>query len=160
MKKVYIAGPINGVSFDEARDRNEALAKLLRSAGFEPLDPLDPVKLADHSALSGQVGDLDRKAAAAGISPEMIVHGCLKMVDDCDVVLANCLGVKTAGVPMVGTPMEIMYAWLKGKQILVVNDDLTSAWFDVLTTQCSSIEAAIKEIIDRGELDKQVLMVA
>ena len=97
--RVYLGGPINGCTDEEASGwRTEAKA-VLEAAGFLTVDPMDR--------------DYRGREMEPGIAAE-IVELDKKDIDTCDVILVN------SPKPSYGTAMEIMYAFERGKHIEVV----------------------------------------
>lgn len=92
--KVYLCGPINGCTDEECRDWRELVKLRL-------LDTIDPMRR-DYRG---------REAEAAREIVEL---------DKVDVAAADILLVNF-DKPSVGTSMEIIWAWERGKMILVVH---------------------------------------
>jgi nucleoside 2-deoxyribosyltransferase len=107
--KVYLGGPINGCTDEEANGWREAVKDVLAARGIEWCDPMDR----DYRGR-----ELEPGIAAA------IVDGDKEDIDDCDVLLMN--GPK----PSYGTAMEVLYGSLNGKRVLVVHPEGTvpSPW--------------------------------
>lgn len=97
--KVYLGGPINGCTDEEAHGWRDALKPLIKDRGMTYVDPMDR----DYRGREMEPG-----IAAA------IVENDKKDIDGCDVMLMNC------PKPSVGTSMEILYGWERGKKIVVV----------------------------------------
>lgn len=91
--KVYLCGPINGCTDEEAKDWREVAKARLP-------DTLDPM-----------VRDYRGKEAE---SYREIVELDKRDVQAADVVLVNY------DKPSVGTSMEVFFAWTKGKPVIVV----------------------------------------
>lgn len=101
--KVYLAGPINGCSDEEAgKWRSIATAALGSFCGIA--DPM----VRDYRGV-----ELDNVSD--------IVEGDKADIDWCDAVLAYCWK------PSYGTAMEILYAHQQGKIVVVVSDS-KSPW--------------------------------
>ena len=101
--RVYLGGPINGCSDSECRDwRAEARRQL---AGHEVVDPMarDYRGREDHCVAE-------------------IVEQDKADIDSCDVLLMNC------PTPSVGTSMEILHGWERGKRVIVVASGRVSPW--------------------------------
>lgn len=97
--KVYLGGPINGCTDEEANGwRTEAKA-LLEELGFEWVDPMRR--------------DYRGREMEPGIARE-IVAGDLEDIHACDVLLMNCPR------PSVGTSMEVFYGHQIGKRVVCV----------------------------------------
>jgi hypothetical protein len=92
--KVYLCGPINGCTDDECRDWRE-MAKLRLP------DTLDPMRR-------------DYRGKEAESTREIVE------LDKIDVALSDVLLVNF-DKPSVGTSMEIIWAWERGKMIVVVH---------------------------------------
>jgi len=105
MKRVYLAGPINGCTDEEAKGWRERIkAALAGEVAFD--DPMDR----------------DYRGAEKGNEQE-IVEGDLEQVYDCDLLLANCWK------PSWGTAMEIMAkADNKGRVLVIHPDKSISPW--------------------------------
>lgn len=101
--KVYLCGPINGCTDEECKDWREAAKKRLP-------DTVDPMAR-------------DYRGREDECTKE-IVEGDKSDIDACDVLLVN------HPKPSVGTAMEILYAWERGKRVIVVvpNSVTRSPW--------------------------------
>ncbi len=106
--KVYLAGPIAGMGDDQAGQWRDDATLLLNQ---DDIETVDPFKLRDFRGTFG-VADL------------VVVEPDKADIDSCDVVLANC------HIVSVGTSMEILYAWERGKLVVVIAPDPyhTSPW--------------------------------
>lgn len=98
-RRVYLAGPINGCSDEEANDWRSDVKEAL--PGFEFVDPMDR--------------DYRGRELDDGVAAE-IVDGDKADISTCGVVLAMCPR------PSFGTAMEVLYAWERGKRVLVVSE--------------------------------------
>ena len=99
--KVYLGGPINGCTDEEASGWREAVKDVLSSAGIEWCDPMDR----DYRGREMEPG-----IAAA------IVEGDKADIDSCDVLLMN------APKPSYGTAMEILYGHDKEVHVVLPDD--------------------------------------
>lgn len=99
--KVYLAGPIAGMSDDEAGQWRNDSAIMLNPMGIETIDPF---KLRDFR---GQFGQQNL----------VVVEPDKRDIDLSDALLANC------HIVSVGTSMEILYAWERAKFVVVVVPD-------------------------------------
>lgn len=123
---VYLAGPIRGCTDAECRNWRE-VAKLRLPRTLDPMDR-------DYRGRED-----DPKVAAE------IVEGDKRDIDMCDVVLVNYAR------PSVGTSMEIMFAWQKGKRVVVWCDEdiavspwlLYHAW-----KMCHTLDEAIDACLE------------
>lgn len=100
--KVYLGGPINGCTDEEASGWREAVKPLLEAKGHDWLDPMSR--------------DYRGREMEPGIAAE-IVNGDKDDIKACDVLLMNC------PKPSYGTAMEILYGWDRHKRVIVVLPD-------------------------------------
>lgn len=91
--KTYLCGPINGCTDEECKNWREA-AKLILHVTVDPM-------VRDYR---GREDDCVKE----------IVELDKKDIDGCEALLVNY------DKPSVGTSMEVLYAWEKGKYIVVV----------------------------------------
>jgi nucleoside 2-deoxyribosyltransferase len=119
--KAYLCGPINGCTDEECKDWREA-AKLCLP------DTLDPMRR-DYRGRESQ-------------SYKEIVEGDKDDIRESDVLLVNY------DKPSVGTSMEIYFAWLLGKPIIVVArpETVISPWLRYHSTKIvNSFEEAFSD---------------
>lgn len=95
MTTVYLAGPINGCTDDEANGWRQGFMERLPEDDF--LDPM----VRDYR------GQEDECVVE-------IVEGDKADIDQCDIFLAYCWQTSW------GTGMEILYAWETGKHVMLV----------------------------------------
>lgn len=94
MSTIYLAGPINGCTDDEMHSWRDDMT----------------TRLSGHTILTPVVRDYRGKEDE---SVEDIVEGDKADVDASDVVIAFC------PKPSVGTSMEVLYAWERGKHVVI-----------------------------------------
>lgn len=113
--RVYLCGPINGCSDDEAMSwRQRATALLLFAPGVEVLDPMRK----------------DFRGVEAG-NEALIVEGDKQDILSADAVLVN------GGRPTWGTAMEVLYAHQFGKRVVAfIGKQRPSPW---LTYHCQYV---------------------
>lgn len=99
MAKVYLGGPIDGCTDEEAKAWRKEASEYLVSHGHTPLDPMRR----DYR------GRIDEPGTA-----QEIVDYDLQDIDASDLLFMNCFR------PSVGTSMEVVYGHLKGKQVVAV----------------------------------------
>jgi nucleoside 2-deoxyribosyltransferase len=92
--RVYLCGPINGCTDEECKDWREYAKSALRA---ECVDPM----VRDYRGR-------ENEAVAE------IVENDKADIDGCDALLVNYVK------PSVGTSMEVLYAWERGKRVVVV----------------------------------------
>lgn len=109
MSRIYLGGPINGCTDDEAHGWRESVKQVLAESGHEWVDPMDR--------------DYRGRELEPGIAAEIVI-GDKDDIDTCDVLLMN------APKPSYGTAMEIMYGAQQLKRVLVVlpEDTVPSPW--------------------------------
>lgn len=111
--RVYLGGPITGLSYEEARNGwRRAFANSL-SKKIEPLSPMrQEGHLAEIKEISGHAYDSNPLSTARGI----FAKDCLD-IDRSDVVVFNYLDAKR---PSVGSIFEMGYAYHARKPIVTV----------------------------------------
>ena len=119
MSKVYLSGPITGLTYKQARFgwRSE-VGEALASSGIGVLSPMR------HE---GHLAELAQKKIKADMpepeynhffsQPKMIVAKDFLDIDMCDIMLTNFLGAKKVSQ---GTIAEMGYAYGKDKTIITV----------------------------------------
>ncbi len=95
--KVYLAGPINGMSDEMAKSWRGTAREMLEKRGLEILDPM--------------VRDYRGKEE---LNIEALVEQDKRDIDEADAILANVWKVSA------GTSMEIFYAWSLGKPVITL----------------------------------------
>lgn len=119
--RIYLAGPINGCTDEEATGWREEAKRAL--VGYDVLDPMVRDYRGHEDANFGEIVDAD-----------------LRDIQSCDVVLVN------AARPSWGTAMEIRYAW--GQRIPVIaivpNGQSVSPW---LRYHCRAVELSLEDAI-------------
>lgn len=97
--RVYLGGPINGCTDEEANGWRDELKPLLEELGHEWVDPMSR--------------DYRGREMEPGIA-QLIVSGDIEDIELCDVLLMNC------PKPSVGTSMEVFYGHQIGKRVICV----------------------------------------
>lgn len=107
--KVYLGGPINGCTDEEANGWRDAVKPEIEARGHSWIDPMDR--------------DYRGREMEPGIA-QKIVDGDKSDIADADVLLMNC------PKPSVGTSMEIMLGYIQGQDgpapktiVAVIPDD-------------------------------------
>jgi nucleoside 2-deoxyribosyltransferase len=104
--RVYLGGPINGCTDEEANGWRDAVkAVLAKRADYDWCDPMDR----DYRGR-----ELEPGIAAA------IVEGDKEDIASCDVLLMN------APKPSYGTAMEILYGHQHSKRVIVIHPEGTT----------------------------------
>lgn len=99
---VYLAGPINGCTDDEANDWREKFIDLLADQ-MDVFGVLDPMRRDYRGEEDGSVDE--------------IVDGDKEDIRHCDIFLAYCWQ------PSWGTAMEMFYAHILGRLIILIMPD-------------------------------------
>lgn len=116
---VYLSGAVNGITWQQATDWRNHAVEVLESAGYTVINPL-------------------RERAATEVTSRDIVNRDLRDITCSDIVLVE---MDHAGIPYIGTAMEIRYAWEREKEIILwgmANHSShwlayhASRWFDTL----------------------------
>ncbi len=98
VRAIYLAGPINGCTDEQAKGWRETAAVLFVMDGWAILDPM----ARDYRGKENE-------------AVNEIVEGDKADIDACDGVLV------WFERPSVGTSMEVLYAWERGIPVVVVN---------------------------------------
>jgi nucleoside 2-deoxyribosyltransferase len=97
--RVYLGGPINGCTDEEAHGWREGVKPGLADRGHTWCDPMDR--------------DYRGREMEPGIATKIVLYDKADIAT-CDVLLMN------APKPSYGTAMEIHHGWLMGKRVVVV----------------------------------------
>ena len=100
--RIYLGGPINGCTDEEANGWRGELTKEIEARGWQAVDPMRR--------------DYRGREMEPGIAHE-IVNGDLEDINSCDVLVFNC------PKPSVGTSMEVFYGFNAGKRVIAVVPD-------------------------------------
>lgn len=114
--KVYLAGAIAGMQFDDATDWRVQAKHLLGERGVEALDPMRAkVALASKGKISTSFHDYEK--CGAFFTSRGIMTRDFNDVKTCDALLVNLLGLTK---PSLGTVMELGWAYALQKPAIVV----------------------------------------
>lgn len=124
---IYLAGPINACDDEEVTRWRES------------------VKRAAGKAYCSDPADRDYRGMEH-LNVEKLVEDDKKAIDKCDTVFAYCWK------PSVGTSMEILYAWERGKRVVIVvpSTERVSPWLTYHADKvyhCSLDEALTEEYV-------------
>lgn len=127
MKTVYLAGAINGCSDPVATNWRIYCAEIFAGAGILTADPMSRDYRGIENQFVKEIVELDKKD-----------------IDNCDALIVSYQH------PSVGTSMEILYAWERGKPVIVFTDaEVISPWLSYHSTKIvNSIDRAIGQTID------------
>ena len=112
MKRVYLAGPITGLSFEGCTDWREYAIKDLSTAGITGLSPM---RAKDYLQSESIVGDAYENTVLS--SSRGIITRDRWDTTRCDVILVNFLGAERVSI---GTIMELAWADLARIPSIVV----------------------------------------
>lgn len=117
MSKVYLSGPITGLTYGEARfSWREVVAEELGKDGIEVLSPMR------HE---GHLAEMQDPICPDNLPNHFFSHSKMLVMKDfldidvSDIVLVNLLGAKVVSQ---GTIIEMGYAYAKQKPIIVVRE--------------------------------------
>jgi nucleoside 2-deoxyribosyltransferase len=121
--KIYLAGPIFQCEDSECINWREEVKHRLN--GYQIIDPMER----DYRGVTDE-------------NYKEIVEQDKVLIDSCDILLVNHIK------PSVGTSMEILYAWERKKQVLIIsNGNELSPWLLYHSNKiCSSLDEAVKYI--------------
>ena len=113
--KIYLAGPIRGLTYEQACEWREDVEHNLTSLGHTCSSPMRGKEILKTR------GKITNSYEEFPISSEAGIYGRdIFDVSNCDVLLANFLGAKDASL---GTAMEVQAAHDRGKYVLVVMEE-------------------------------------
>jgi nucleoside 2-deoxyribosyltransferase len=125
MKTIYLCGPIADRTDEECKNWREAVKRMWSGACLDPMDR-------DYRGRYGDPG----------------VDGEIVMQDKRDIQVADGLIVYYA-LPSVGTAMEIYYAWLLRKPIVLVNASMKPVLSPWLTHHVPEVRADLTTGLER-----------
>jgi nucleoside 2-deoxyribosyltransferase len=116
--KVYLAGAIAGLQFDEATDWRHQAHHALDGRGIETLNPM---RAKDALASRGNIGHDFRAYQKEGLffTSRAIMARDFHDVKSCDALLVNLIGCGAAR-PTYGTVMELGWAYAFQKPAIVI----------------------------------------
>ena len=132
-RTVYLAGPIDGCTHEEMTEwREEAKEYLFPIHCFNPCNRHFDMSRGNNDSISKQVVTLDKAEIAAS---------------DALLVWYN---QPAAGSKMTGTTMEIIYAFERGKLVVLVSHEpIISSWIDYHThIKCNTLKQGSQFILD------------
>lgn len=113
MSKVYLAGPISGLTYDHAQDWREEATLLLACCGIQGYSPL---RAKEFLRAEGELGSEDRRVEVMATDRGIMTRDHYDCMTS-DVILCNLLGASRVSV---GTVMEIAWAFAYRKPLVVV----------------------------------------
>lgn len=121
MSKVYLSGPITGLTYKEARYGWRAVfTKLLRDLGRRKITVLSPMRHEGHLAEMKKLPILpDNLPTHLFSHPKMIVTKDFLDIDESTVMVVNLLGATAVSQ---GTLIEMGYARKAGVTMVIIRD--------------------------------------
>lgn len=134
---VYLAGPINDATVDQAANWREAWAERLTEMGYGYIDPFESKALLRAEHHRGR--DLDVIAIRKGlITKEEIIQHSLDMTEASDIVILNFMNIRAQRIHTVGTSAELIFATMyqtiqnkPRKYTIVLANDTYSTFFEL-----------------------------
>lgn len=114
--KIYLAGPIEGVFYNDAVQWRESVSIELIKNGHDVFSPLTQQECCAIN--DDEVFDSNVYYKKYGFNPGSIFYKDIFMINQSDCVLVNLNGSGTFG-----TPFEIGYAYALGKMIVIIADE-------------------------------------
>ena len=119
-RTVYLAGPISGLTHDEARfGWRQELVKALASAGLDHIFCYSPMRGKEFLATIGVLGSDDTEYPANAMATDAgITTRDYNDVKNCDMMVACFL--ESGGRPSLGTAMEYGFAHAHRKPVVAI----------------------------------------
>lgn len=126
MSKVYLSGPITGLTYKEARYSWRAgFTKLLQELGGKRITVLSPMRHEGHLAEMKKLPILpDNLPSHLFSHSKMIVMKDFLDIDESTIMVVNLLGAKQVSE---GTLIELGYARKAGKTIIIIREEELAA---------------------------------
>lgn len=137
---VYLAGPITGLHFDEAKDWRDSFIDRLAAYGWKGLSPM---RDKEAFRIKGKLNAFFDEGAAA-------VERDLQDIRESRAVILNVLGADSISL---GTMAEMGYAYAEGKPIILVTDGEANPHHHVFTEYMatfvvSSLDDALRILVN------------
>lgn len=129
--RIYLGGPVAGLTWDEAIGWRRKFAAKLRRHGFEPLLPCEEERAARNM---GPLPAADN--TAPGCSNEEVFYRDLHMLGASSAVIAN---LREAQRPSLGTMWEIGYAFAAGIPVIVTVQPSSCHWHAFIEQSCTIV---------------------
>jgi len=135
MRRVFISGPILGM--ENQQDYRERITKICRKLQLEVIDPWKREKMLYKT---------DEECWWNNVPSSDFIKRDLDDIEKCDVMVVYLPKLSA------GACMELFYAKLKGKTVMVVSDlECLSPWIlahaDVVLKEIDQLEEALKQAI-------------
>lgn len=142
LKKVYLAGPMSGMSYEQANNWRKYAEDALRDVGIGALSPLRyKDALSNVDALAKFIPESDDKL----LTNAGILTRDYNDVSTSDALLINFEGATEASI---GTVAEIAWAWILRKPIVIIMDDNNIHKHGFITQMAPLIAEDLDEGID------------
>lgn len=135
MRRVFISGPILGM--ENHQDYRERITKICRKLQLEVIDPWKREKMLYKT---------DEECWWNNVPASDFIKRDLDDIEKCDIMVVYLPKLSA------GACMELFYAKLKGKEVMVVSDlECLSPWIlahaDVVLKEIDQLEEALKQAI-------------
>ena len=142
MKKVYLAGPITGLEFDEATDWRAEEAAFVRNLRLEGYEALSPMRDKEQYRINGPLTAFFDEGASA-------VQQDICDIEESVAVIMNVLG---AGQVSLGCMAEMGYAFACDRPVILVTEGESNPHHHVFTDYMatvivSNLEDALKALV-------------
>jgi hypothetical protein len=156
---VYLAGPINDATVEQAADWRESWADRLNTLGYSYIDPFESKEVLRLHQHTGR--NLDNIAIERGlITAEEIIQHSLAMTEASDIIVLNFLDLRKNNIHTVGTPAELIFATMyqtvqnkPAKYTIVLANDTYSSFFTLANIILDSEEALFEHLTSLKTLD-------
>lgn len=139
--KVYLAGPITGLSYKECNSWRDYTAKALNRCGIETLTPMRGKEYLSHYR--------KLKSQYLGVHPLSTAHGITSRDSwDCrrsDLILVNLMGAKAVSI---GTVLEIAWGQSAGVYVMTVMEKDNIHRHAMLEQTSSIVMESLDEALD------------
>lgn len=141
MKRVYLAGPIT--EDPDTHNWRKKVAKLLGDK-FAVDDPC--ASKFDREMLKEADGDAQKvHEIALSHQSEILLPKSYQSVENCDIILVN-FTILPSDRPVIGTLMEIAWAWMLHKVIIVIEPKETNSFmWHPMVNSCTNAKAETLE---------------
>jgi nucleoside 2-deoxyribosyltransferase len=117
MKSIYLAGPISGLTFEEAVGWRNEIAPIVRELGY---DVFDPLKGKEFLKGVGEISPATSQHLSVLSQHPNIVAIDLFRVRQSDILLINFHGCRRVSI---GTCVEVTVAHEMGKLVILIMDE-------------------------------------
>lgn len=137
---VYLGGPITGLTYDDGNEWRSFASEWLWQEGIRPYSPLRAKEYLRH------VGILDKQYHELNVlsGPKGITTRDRFDVMRCDLLLVSFIGAERVSI---GTVMEIAWADMLRKPIVVAMEEVNPHRHEMLTTAAGFVVETLEEAL-------------